>query len=190
MKILPPFLGLLLVLGSTAALSNGNYQLDPNLSSVSFATTKKQYIVEPATLNLLSGALSEKGEFQVIAELKSLSTGVPIRDTRLNELYFDAAKYPNVTVSGVIDWQALAGGPVKTNISADVSIYGNTKKMDFPVIIVPTDNYLTVSSSAVVVVNAADFGIPTENLAKLAETVGGIEISTQVPLTLSLTFIK
>ncbi|NOI15320.1 YceI family protein [Vibrio hepatarius] len=190
MKILPPFLGLLLALGSTAALSNGNYQLDPNLSSVSFATTKKQYIVEPATLNLLSGVLSEKGEFQVIAELKSLSTGVPIRDTRLNELYFDAAKYPNVTVSGVIDWQVLADGPVKTNISADVSMYGNTKKMDFPVIIVPTDNYLTVSSSAVVVVNAADFGIPTENLAKLAETVGGIEISTQVPLTLSLTFIK
>lgn len=49
-----------LALFSSAPFAADNYTLDPNVSSVSFATIKKQYIVEPATINNLLGILMPK----------------------------------------------------------------------------------------------------------------------------------
>lgn len=181
---------LAMALFSSSALSATDYQLAPDLSSVSFATIKKQFVVEPATMSLSSGSLSENGQFQVVGDVKSVSTGVPIRDTRLSELFFNVAAYPQVTVSGSVDWKAMSSGPQKMTIPAEVTMYGTTHMMEFPVIVISAESAITVSSYSPVIVNAADFGIPAESLSKLSATVGDIPISTQVPLSVTLTFMK
>lgn len=188
-KVIPSFT-LALAVFSSQLFAADKYQLEPNLSSVSFATIKNQFVVEPATVGGLQGEIDESGQFQLSADLTSISTAVPIRDTRLNELYFESANHPVIKVSGSVDWNALSSGPKNMVVPAEVSMFGNSKRIDFPVVMVQAGDYLTVSSVSPVIVNGGDFGIPAENLAKLAETVGGIPISPQVPLSITLTFKK
>ncbi|MCL9779981.1 YceI family protein [Vibrio sp. S4M6] len=187
MKKLLSFIGLAAALVSTSSFSSDKYQLDPKLSSINFATIKKQYIVESATINQLAGTLDDKGTFQITVDLNSVQTGVPIRDTRLKEMFFETAKYPSVQIAGNIN---LTKSPKQLSVPAKVTWFGKTLPIDFPVVIVDGDDYVMASSYSPVIINAASFGIPAENLAKLSNAVGGIKISNQVPLNFVLVFKK
>lgn len=188
MKTITSSVCLALATFSLSSFAAGDYMLDSDLSSVSFATIKKQYVVEPATINTLSGHLTENGQFEIKLDLKSISTGVPIRDTRLNEIYFESMKYPQVTVSGSVDSKMLSGTASRSTVSARVTLYGQSKMVDFPVVIQPGDGHVMVSSSAPVIISAADFSIPAANLSALSETVGGLSLSDKVPVSLTLLF--
>ncbi|MUK25700.1 YceI family protein [Aliivibrio fischeri] len=190
MKKIISSLSFALVLISTPSFAADNYLLEPELSSVSFTTIKNQFVVEPATINTLSGELNKSGEFSIDVDLKGISTGIPIRDNRLNELFFESVKYPEVEVSGKVDLSALSNGPKKLVIPAKVTLYGKTKSINFPVVVLEEGNHVMVSSSSAVIIGASDFGIPSENLTKLAATVGGIKISDRVPVSLTLVFKK
>ena len=183
-------LSIAVALFSSAAFAADNYTLDSDLSSLSFATIKKQYIVEPATIDALSGTLNSDGQFDVAIDLNSINTGIPIRNTRLNEIFFESAKHAPVKVAGKVDWAALGEGSHKVKVPAEVTLFGKTKSVEFSVVVLNAGNTVMVSSSAPVIIGASDFGIPTENLTNLAATVGGIKISDRVPLTLNLTFKK
>ncbi len=47
-----PTLGLFCTLISAPSFAETGYTLDPKLSNVTFATIKKQFVVEPASINL------------------------------------------------------------------------------------------------------------------------------------------
>ncbi|MER0369794.1 YceI family protein [Vibrio vulnificus] len=175
---------------SIQAFAATDYQVNADLSSVSFATVKNQFVIEPAVINTLTGSLDETGAFNLSVDLKGLKTGIPIRDTRLNELFFETVKFPSIDVKGKVDLARLAKGPQKLDIPVDVSMYGNTKTLTFPVIVLEQGDAVMVSSYSPVIVRASEFGIPSENLTKLAATVGGIKISDSVPLNLTLLFQK
>lgn len=183
-------LSIVVALFSGAAFAADNYTLDSNFSSVSFATIKNQFVVEPAIIDTLSGTLDNNGKFDVVIDLNSVETGIPIRNTRLNEIFFESAKHAPVKVVGKVDWSALGEGSHKVIVPAEVTLFGKTKSVEFPVVVLNAGNTVMVSSSAPVIIGASDFGIPTENLTNLAATVGGIKISDRVPLTLNLTFKK
>ena len=108
----------------------------------------------------------------------------------MNDVFFESAKFPDVNVSGKVNWGEFDEGSHKLIIPAQVTLFGNTKSIDFPVVVLKTDDIVMVSSSAPVIISASDFGIPSGNLTKLSALVGGIKISDKVPLTLSLTFKK
>ncbi|MFY2507240.1 YceI family protein [Vibrio pectenicida] len=190
MKKLLTTLSIASILFSGVSLASNKYNLETELSSLSFATIKKQFVVEPATIDTLSGALDTDGTFNIAIDLQSIQTGIPIRNTRLNDVFFESAKFPDVNVSGKVNWGELDEGSHKFVIPAQVTLFGNTKSIDFPVVVLKTDNIIMVSSSAPIIISASDFGIPSENLTKLAALVGGISISDKVPLTLNLTFKK
>ncbi|HHP0447947.1 TPA: YceI family protein [Vibrio harveyi] len=183
-------LSIALALFSSASFAADNYTLDSNFSSVSFATIKNQFVVEPATINTLSGTLDSNGKFDVAIDLNSIETGIPIRNTRLNEIFFESAKHAPVKVTGKVDWASLGEGSHKVKVPAEVTLFGKTKSVEFPVVILNAGDTVMVSSRAPVIIGAADFGIPSKNLTDLAATVGGIKISDRVPLTLNLTFKK
>ncbi|CAH1523238.1 YceI-like domain protein [Vibrio owensii] len=183
-------LSIALALFSGASFAADNYTLDSKFSSVSFATIKNQFVVEPATIDALKGTLNSEGQFDVSVDLNSIETGIPIRNTRLNEIFFESAKYAPVKVVGKVDWTALGEGSHKLKVPAEVMLFGKTKSVEFPVVVLNAGDTVMVSSSVPVIIGASDFGIPTENLTNLAATVGGIKISDRVPLTLNLTFKK
>ena len=117
MKKLIPTLGLFCTLISAPSFAETGYTLDPKLSNITFATIKKQFVVEPASIKPLSGGLTEDGQFSILLDLKSVSTGVSIRDQRLNELYFESMTFPEGKISGKVDPEMLSGDPKITTLS-------------------------------------------------------------------------
>ena len=190
MKKLIPTLGLFCTLISAPSFAETGYTLDPKLSNVTFATIKKQFVVEPASIKPLSGGLTEDGQFSILLDLKTISTGVSIRNQRLNELYFESMTFPEVKISGKVNPEMLSGDPQITTIAAEVTLHGTTKTIDFPVMVVPSEGFVMVNSTSTIIVDGADFGISTENLNKLSATVGGLAISDKVPLNFNLLFDK
>ncbi|GAL15342.1 hypothetical protein JCM19233_6360 [Vibrio astriarenae] len=115
------------------ALAADSYQVDTDVSSVSFSTIKKQYIVEPAVITGLSGSLDENGKLSVSIPIKNIDTGVSIRNDRLGELFFNIATYPDVDVSAEVPMELMEGDTVITQatIPASVTMYGKTQTLEF-----------------------------------------------------------
>ncbi|EIW7863751.1 YceI family protein [Vibrio parahaemolyticus] len=190
MKFKVNVFAIVLCLFSRYLFASDGYTLDSKVSSVSFATIKSQYVVEPAVFGNLSGSIDENGSFEISIDINSINTGISIRDTRLSDILFESFKYPKVNVVGKVDLNILNEGVQNITVSSDVKFFDKIKTINFPVTVLKSNNYLMVSSSSPVVISLSDFDIPSSNLIELAKTVGGISISSQVPLMLCLSFKK
>ncbi len=190
MKFKVNVFAIVLCLFSRYLFASDGYTLDSKVSSVSFATIKSQYVVEPAVFGNLSGSIDENGSFEISIDINSINTGISIRDTRLSDILFESFKYPKVNVVGKVDLNILNEGVQNITVSSDVKFFDKIKTINFPVTVLKSNNYLMVSSSSPVVISMSDFDIPSSNLIELAKTVGGISISSQVPLMLCLSFKK
>ena len=69
-------------------LASGHFQVNEQLSTVNFASIKKQYVVEPAVITGVSGKIDTKGSLELTVPLNMLDTGVSIRNDRLRALFF------------------------------------------------------------------------------------------------------
>ncbi|MGF1704947.1 YceI family protein [Enterovibrio baiacu] len=188
MKIFSSIISVTLLALSFQASAADQYKIDSENSTINFATIKKQYIVEPAELTNVSGMLNEDGSFSVKAALSSINTGISIRNTRLNEIFFQSANNPDVTISGKVSLEDVEGA--NKSIPVNVSLYGNSKELTVPVTVLKNDDQIIAYTVKPLIVKASEFGIPVENLNKLAETVGGITLSDTVPVSFVLVFDK
>ncbi|GAM57295.1 hypothetical protein JCM19231_1324 [Vibrio ishigakensis] len=173
-------------------LAAGHYEVDSKVSTVSFATIKKQYIVEPAVITGLTGSLDDSGNLKVMVPLQNLDTGVSIRNDRLGELFFKVATHPNVEVMATVPAELMKGDMVVTQakVPAQVTLYGKAQTLDFMLNIVRAGNVISVSSVKPVVIDGISFGIPKESLAAVSKTVGDIAISSSVGVNVSLVLKK
>jgi len=178
---------LLLILLSGNVFATEKLTIIPELSSVSFATIKKQYVVEPAVVDNIQGEYSNN-TFNLAINFKHIKTSIPIRNNRVNDIFLKTNLYPLVKIKGYFAMESIVKPITKTSIMADVDFYGQIKTFEIPVIIHKSAGLLSVNSYKPIIVKASDFGIPTENLINLAATVGGISISDTIPLNINLTF--
>ncbi|WP_085299544.1 YceI family protein [Cognaticolwellia mytili] len=178
---------LLLILLSGSVFATEKLTIIPELSSVSFATIKKQYVIEPAVVDNIQGEYSNN-TFNLAINFKHIKTNIPIRNSRVNDIFLKTNLYPLVKIKGYFEMESIVKPITKTSIKADVDFYGQIKTFEIPVIIHKSAGLLSVNSYKPTIVKASDFGIPTENLISLAATVGGISISDTIPLNINLTF--
>ncbi|WP_461534977.1 YceI family protein [Spongorhabdus nitratireducens] len=167
------------------------YTVNPALSQVSLATIKNQYVVEAATIGQLTGQIKD-GKIDIAIPVKAIETGIPIRDSRLNELFFEAIKFPHIKVSGQLESSAVeeAKGIITQTVAFEVEIYGQKRTYNTDVVVSWQQDQVLVASTKPVIISAADFGIPEANLINLAKTVGGIPISGTVPVNFTLVLDK
>jgi polyisoprenoid-binding protein YceI len=171
--------------------AQAKYTLDGDHSAVHFSTIKKQYIVEPAVFKKVSGSISNSGNVEVQIDLNSIETRIPIRNERINKLFFDSVKFPNATVKAKIDMAMLKGirDFKKMDLPATLNFYGKSKAIKLKVLIAKVGkNKFVATSMAPTIVNAKDFGVPDNNITKLAATVGGFNISNKVGVSFVLSF--
>ncbi|MDD1779797.1 YceI family protein [Enterovibrio sp. ZSDZ35] len=181
---------LALSLSPSLAFASDDYTIVSDASSISFATIKKTYVVEPATLSGVEGQVDANGSFRITAPISSVSTGIPIRNQRLNELFFDSKKFPTLTVEGQVDMAGLDknGTMLQQSIPAKVTLFGNTKDITLDMNIIKTDDSIFAFTYKPVIISGATFGIPEQNLKDVSATVGNIDISSTVPVSVSLVF--
>lgn len=190
--ILASLLTTLMLLVSSTTFAANLFNIDEEMSAVSFATTKLQYVIEPASITGLTGGIDASGKFNLDIPIANIQTGVPIRNERLNKLFFDSQSFPSAKVSVDIPADVLLAqsSVAQQELPAKVTLFGKSIDIKFKVNIVKTTDVIAVSTVAPVIVRGSSFGIPTENLAALAATVGGIPISDAVPVSFSLILKK
>ena len=145
-------------------------------------------MIEAATISGLSGSLDKTGKFSANIDLKNLDTINPVRDGRLRDLFFEYATYPSIQITTVLDPSKLpkTGEIKKMAVPATLKIWNAEKPLTIEVLVANTGRRLMVASQKAVIISAADFGIPSKNLNKLAGTVGNIDIATSAPVNFQL----
>lgn len=183
-------LGLMTI--SFPLLASGHFQVNEQLSTVNFASIKKQYVVEPAVISGISGKIDDKGVLELTIPLNMLDTGVSIRNERLRAMFFDEEKFPSVKVTASVPEQLMGNEDLAMQkmLPATVELYGQSKELIFTVNIVKSGSHLMVSTAKPTVISGFDFGIPEESLTSVSNTVGDIALSPSVPVNFSLVLEK
>ena len=102
--LLVPVAALLLVNSVQA-----HWSLDNEASQLSFVTIKADHVAEVHTFDVLSGSIGDSGDVKITIELASVNTLIQIRNERMQALLFETNLFPEATITGHLDIEALAG---------------------------------------------------------------------------------
>jgi hypothetical protein len=188
MKI-PLYFGLL-ILFSTPVFPD--WTLVNEESRINFISIKASDIAEIHTFEELSGSVKNSGEAQVIINLASLETLIPIRNERMGNLLFETKLYPTATFRLGVDLQTI----LLTEIgkSLDVTYRGvlelKSKQFLIPIKLSVTrlgNESFSVTSSEPLLLNADTLGL-SGGIESLRVIAGLPSISKSVSVTFSLIF--
>lgn len=173
--------------------SMAQWQVAEQDSRVSFVSVKKGDIAEVHHFKQLKGTLKDNGEFTLAIPLMSVSTGIDVRDERMQNLLFEVSLFPELKLTAQVDSQmlnTLAVGESKVvNIDGKIALHGKQQTKTFSVMVTKVSaNKMLVSSFQPMIVNANEFGLEG-GVDKLRVIAGLSNISQAVPVSfvLSLT---
>ena len=161
-------------------------------SRINFISIKASDIAEIHTFKELSGRVKNNGQAQVIVNLSSLETLIPIRNERMGNLLFETKVYPIAIFKLKIDLQTIL--LTEVGKSSDVTYRGmlklKGKQFSMPVKLNVTrlsDQSFSVRSSEPLLLNADRLGL-SSGIESLRVIAGLPSISKSVPVTFSLIF--
>ena len=161
-------------------------------SRINFISIKASDIAEIHTFKELSGSVKNNGQAQVVINLSSLETLIPIRNERMSNLLFETKVYPVASFKLKLDLQTFL--LTEVGKSSDVTLRGvlelKGKQFTMPVKISVTrlsDQSFLVKSSEPLLLNADSLGL-SDGIESLRVIAGLPSISKSVPVTFSLIF--
>ena len=161
-------------------------------SRINFISIKASDIAEIHTFKELSGSVKDNGQAQVVINLSSLETLIPIRNERMSNLLFETKVYPVASFKLKLDLQTFL--LTEVGKSSDVTLRGvlelKGKQFTMPVKISVTrlsDQSFLVKSSEPLLLNADSLGL-SDGIESLRVIAGLPSISKSVPVTFSLIF--
>jgi len=195
MKTLHKKIIILLTFISTANIIAANWVLDNHKSYLNFTSVKNSNIIEVHKFDKLSGKINEDGIADVKINLKSVDTGIEIRDERLKDYLFDTKKYPDAIFSTHIDMKKILeelykNSIYKTTLEGYLNLKGHRIELKIPVDIKYLDNKnVQVMSASPVTLNIDDFKMGA-GLEKLKELANLRSIGFNVPVNFKVVFNK
>ncbi len=161
-------------------------------SRINFISIKASDIAEIHTFKELSGSVKDNGQAQVVINLSSLETLIPIRNERMSNLLFETKVYPIASFKLKLDLQTFL--LTEVGKSSDVTHRGvlelKGKQFTMPVKLSVTrlsDQSFLVQSSEPLLLNAGSLGL-SDGIESLRVIAGLPSISKSVPVTFSLIF--
>lgn len=182
----------LLFLG--AAPASADWNLKNEQSQLSFVSIKNGDIAEVHRFNQLEGTVDDKGNVQLTIQLASVSTAIPIRDQRMQEMLFNTGLFPTAALTATVDADQIsklkAGQMMVSTLQGELSLHGQSSPMTAELVVARlSDDTLLVTSQKQLVLKAGDFDL-VEGVEKLREIAGLPSISKAVPVSFVLTFKK
>lgn len=161
-------------------------------SALNYLSIKNLKVAELNTFKSLNGSINDSGTVSININLGSVETNIPIRNERMQTMFFEIGKFAEANISGSVNLDRttkLAVGETYTDsIKLTLALKGHTKEVAGKAQITKlTDNRLLVTSIDPVIINAEDFGL-TGGVEKLREIAKLSTINTVVPVTYSLVF--
>lgn len=182
----------MLMLVGLSPCAFADWELLNDESSVHYVSIKSSNVGELNSFKKLSGSVTDKGAASLNINLASVETHIPIRNERMQEMFFDVAKFTEANISGDVDLSRVTelelGETYTDTITLKLSLHGVSKDVTSGVQITKlADNKVLVSSLEPVIVNAEDYDL-TEGLEALRVIANLVTISPVVPVTYSLVF--
>jgi len=179
------------LLFTTSAGVLADWELDGERSTVQFMSVKNASVAELHHFRAITGGISDTGAAQIVLDLDSVETLVPIRNQRMRELLFETVRFPAAMLRAEVPTSltGLAVGEARdTSIEVEVDLHGATKSYIAEVLVTRlNDGGLQVVISEPIVIKAADFGLDG-GIDILREVAGLKSISTAVPVSGQLVF--
>ncbi|MFC5699200.1 YceI family protein [Pseudomonas sp. GCM10022186] len=185
---------LIALLGALALPVQASWYLDNESSRISFISTKAGSISEVHRFLTLHGKIDKDGEARLRIELESVSTGVPLRDQRLRDQFFEIAKYPEAEVSARLDLRPITdlapGAQLELGLPLKVKIRDKEQQYRAELLATRLDDHrFQVVTLAPLVLQVEDFGL-TSALDELRKLAGLPGISLSVPVGAVLIFTE
>ncbi|MCD8521349.1 MAG: YceI family protein [Saccharospirillaceae bacterium] len=174
-----------------SAFSQAEWTLQPS-SSLTFLTTKNTHLTEVHQFRSIRGKVSDQGMAELSIDLTSIDSGIPIRDTRMQEWLFETNRFSHATFNAVVPVDVLnkaSGGDSQTlTLKGKLMLHGHEEDISVPVSIVPAqDKSVVITSLQPVLLHADSFAL-TAGIQKLRDIAKLERIAEVVPVSFSLTF--
>lgn len=183
--------GLALCLFSTATFANWN--LNNELSRVSFVSVKKNTIGESHYFKKLNASISNSGKFKLEINLASVETLIPIRNERMQKFLFNTEMFPKLNLTSDLSNQLKnlkKGQSTILKTQADLALNGINKLISLEVLATQQANGdIVVASFMPVIISPADYNL-TSGIDKLQELAKLPSITHSVPVSFVLTLNK
>jgi len=166
---------------------NKNWQLNTDLSSLSFVTTKNKTVSEQHSLKFKQGFLHEQRVFNAKIDLNTVNTLIPIRDQRLRDILFETDQYPTASIHALIPRHLDLNANQNATLPFKLNLHGMEKSFEAEVVIQMVNKQLVVTNYNPIQVNAKDFALDDaiNKLTKIANLQG---INYEVTVDFKLTF--
>lgn len=170
----------------------GEWKLDDSQSRLSFISVKATDIAEVHQFTKLKGKLAADGQLEILIDLLSVETLIPIRNERMEQFLFNTEQFPIATVTAQIDPGSLRGlgyGQVQM-LTTEGNLSLKEKNIAFSTEVLAAkvgDDTLVVTTAQPILMTASSLGL-TEGVEKLRELAGLSNISQAVPVTFVMTF--
>src|SRR5690554_121892 len=170
------------------------YSLDAKQSSLYFVSIKNENVTETHHFTSLSGSIDAEGKAQVSVQLASVETHIPIRNERMQSMFFDVVKMPTAVISAHISKALLkqlnSGAVIDQALPVTIELQGKQATQNSELrIVVLANGDVQVSTKNPLIIDAAAFGL-ADGVEQLREIAGLKSISTIVPVTATLLFSK
>ena len=171
--------------------ASAHWELDNNSSTLSFVTVKADHVAEVHTFDQLSGDINDDGSIQITIELASVNTLIDIRNERMQNMLFETNLFPQATISGVIDLDAVAemdaGVSQAISVDFDLAIHGESSSYTADVLVTRTESGVLASTVKPIIVMADTHGL-VSGVEALREVAGLPSISRAVPVSFNVVF--
>ena len=174
-----------------ASSASAHWELDSNSSTLSFVTVKADHVGEVHTFDQLSGDINDDGSVQITIELASVNTLIDIRNERMQNMLFETNLFPQATISGEIDLDAVAamdaGVSQAISVDFDLAIHGESSSYTADVLVTRTESGVLASTVKPIIVMADTHGL-VSGVEALREVAGLPSISRAVPVSFNVVF--
>ena len=174
-----------------ASSASAHWELDNNSSTLSFVTVKADHVGEVHTFDQLSGDINDDGSVQITIELASVNTLIDIRNERMQNMLFETNLFPQATISGEIDLDAVAamdaGVSQAISVDFDLAIHGEVSSYTADVLVTRTESGVLASTVKPIIVMADTHGL-VSGVEALREVAGLPSISRAVPVSFNVVF--
>jgi polyisoprenoid-binding protein YceI/cytochrome c553 len=175
---------------SSAPAAVARWLLDSTKSTLHFVTVKKSTAgvetPENMTFTQLQGTVAANGQATLSIPLASISTGVDIRNTRMQSLLFESGYLPNLHFTTQLNLTAIdamaAGSTSVQSVTGNLVLHGIVKSVVFDALVVKhANNSVSFSPRKPIAINAIDFDL-NAGVEALRAAAGLSTIGEKVPV--------
>lgn len=174
-----------------SSITNAQLSLNNDSSTLSFVTVKAEHVAEVHTFDVLSGGIDNDGGVEVVIELASVNTLIPIRNERMQAMLFETNLFPEATISADIDLDEIIamapGSSDAQQLNFSLRMRETSRSYTAEVLVTRLEDGLMASTLKPVVVTAEEFDLLT-GVEALREVAGLPSISRAVPVSFTVVF--